>query len=265
MKDTQCFNLYINHLPTVRLQTTATMTIAPRNFSEADPGSNASRWPVSPPLAAGVSAQCVFVLTLFAIVILVSVVGNVVVLCVLGRYRRVASLTNALVASLSVCDLVLTLTSVFAVAVVMATGGGRHDDAADSACTLVATFNGVFGGLSTCVVCLIAADRYYAVVTLPRRRFTKATLCNAIAVSAVSVSVLYFPWHAADAAGCPHLLGVANTSHRVALVARVVFYVTTCGVEVFFCAQFFKVRDESASTWLLSCNSQARNVTSVVY
>ena len=221
------FNLYINQHNTIRLQTTAAMTGERRNFSEVDPGSNTSLWPGSPPLPAGVSAQCVFVLALFAVVILVSVVGNVVVLCVLCRYRRVGSLTNALVASLSVCDLVLTLTSVFAagVVVVMATSRGRHGDgdAAGSACTLVATFNGVFGGLSTCVVCMIAADRYYAVVTLPRRRITKATLCNAIAAAAVSVSVLYFPWHAtdeADAAECPHLLGVANTSHRVALVAR---------------------------------------------
>lgn len=211
------------------------MTNVLRNFSHANIGNNASLSPASPQL----SAQGVFVIALLAVVILVSVVGNVVVLCVLCRHRRANSITNALVATLSVSDLLLTFTSVFACVVVLASRAPHG--VAYSACILVATINGVFGGLSTAVVCMIAADRYYAVVTLHRRRFTKATMCNAIAAVTVVVSVVYFPWRPDVNADCLNSFGATNTDHPVALVARVLFYVTTCAVEIFFCIQFFKV------------------------
>ena len=209
-----------------------------RNVSNTDNSGNKSSLSAASQLPDFVSAQLVFVVAFLAIVILISVVGNVIVLCVTCRQQRVRSVSNALVSVLSVCDLLLTFTWVFACFVALASRARRHGDN-HSACTLVATLNGVFGGMSACIVCMIAADRYYAVVAFPRRRFTMATMCNAIAAVTVLVCVVYFPWHGVE--DCLLLSNIANTDHRLALVVRVVFYVTVCAIEINFCANFFKV------------------------
>ena len=209
-----------------------------RNFSNTNISRNKSSLPPSLQLPGLVSAPLVFVVAFLAIVILVSVVGNVLVLCVTCRQRRMRSVANALVSALSVCDLLLTFTSVFACFVALASRARRHGDDR-SACTLVATLNGVFGGMSASIVCMIAADRYYSVVTFQRRRFTMTAMCNATAAFTVVVCVVYFPWHADG--DCLLLVDTANTDHRLALVVRVVFYATVCAIEIFFCAHFFKV------------------------
>ncbi|XP_069771356.1 G-protein coupled receptor 135 [Narcine bancroftii] len=161
------------------------------NHTDAAPreGANAQADDGSPLHGAAVASKALLLLFIF----LLSSLGNAAVIAVIVKHRQLRTVTNALIVSLSLSDLLTALLCVpFAFITLFSDGVWVFGD---RWCVANGFFNSCFGIISTLTMTLISFDRYHAIVRQPREKMGKRLAAQLLAGVWLTAGLVSFPWY----------------------------------------------------------------------
>lgn len=137
-----------------------------------------------------VTAQALVLLLIF----LLSGLGNAAVIAVIARHRRLRTVTNAFIVSLSLSDLLTALLCLpFSFLMLFSTDGAWIFG--DCLCLANGFFNSCSGIVSSLTMTLISFDRYYAIVRRPRGKMDRRLAAQLLAAVWLTAFFFSFPWH----------------------------------------------------------------------
>ncbi len=134
--------------------------------------------------------QCLYLVT----IMLVTVIGNALVLYLIGKHLKCTSFTNTFISWLSISDLLESLTCVPLTLTTIARRSWIMGN--NVTCALQSTLNNLFAIASTYMLTCIVLDRYLVIAKVPRSDTTTKLANSAIAVSWVVAMLLSVPWYA---------------------------------------------------------------------
>ena len=144
------------------------------------------------------SAVNILALGFLGLLFVFSVIGNSLVVYVIGHHLGYNTVTNVFISALSVCHLLTTLMCMPMSFITMVTGRWLMQQ---EGCV----FNGLlFSGLeavSMIMMMLITIDRYIVVVKISPKAYTKRTACLAILFTVFMAFFFSFPWYVTNRAG----------------------------------------------------------------
>ena len=122
-----------------------------------------------------------------------TIIGNVLVLYLIGKHLKCTSFTNSFISSMSLSDLAgllfcapLTLTTIVRQSWIMG----------NITCVFNSLLNNAFGITSTYMLACIVIDRYLVIAKVPRSEMTTKIAHGAMAMSWITAIILSIPWNA---------------------------------------------------------------------
>lgn len=189
-------------------------------------------------------------------IMIISLVGNALVLYVITKHLQYTSYTNAFIASLSVSDILTTLLCMPTTFVSLI---HQHPTIFNNQlCALDGFLNGTFGFASTFMLTCISIDRYYVMGNVPRAGPGKRTSILAIFISWAGGIFFAFPWYALLSLvninkttyfykegfyHCMYLFHVTDSNEGIiyGLFVIVICYITPIVIMIYCCLRLWNV------------------------
>ena len=125
--------------------------------------------------------------------LIATIIGNLLVLYLIGKHLKCTSFTNAFISSLSVSDL---LGSLSCIPLTLANITKRSWIMSDNiTCAFNSSLNSLFSLVSTHMLTCIVVDRYCVVAKVPRSDITTRLAHSVIAASWIAAVLLSLPWY----------------------------------------------------------------------
>ncbi|XP_061600123.1 G-protein coupled receptor 135 [Cololabis saira] len=138
-----------------------------------------------------VAVQALVLLSIF----LLSSLGNSAVVVVIVKHRRLRTVTNAFVASLSLSDFLAAVLCLPFSFVMLFGKDGAWWTFGDAFCVANGFFNTCFGIVSTLTMTLISFDRYYAIVRQPRAKIDRRQAARLLTGVWLTAAAFSLPWY----------------------------------------------------------------------
>ena len=139
------------------------------------------------------SADSIIKMITLIIIMILSLIGNIMVVYVIGRYLRFRTVTNVFIICLAFSDLSTTVLCM-PLSLVTVSSGTWHFGILG--CTMNSFTIGIFGVVSSYMTMFICLDRFQLIVKIPSNNLGMRAACLVIGFCLVGAMLLSFPWSA---------------------------------------------------------------------